>query len=151
MTVLSEPSTALVGDTRSGTKTALLIRGGRVIDPANGVDGVMDLLVRDGRIAEVGASLDEPAGGKTIDARGLIVAPELVDLHAHLRDPGFEYKETIESGTLAAAAGGFTTVCCMPNTEPALDTAAAIDYVRKTARVTGYVRVHPIAAITKGR
>src|SRR5688572_20689458 len=111
----------------------------------------MDVLVRDGKIVELAPSLDEPAGGRTLDARGLVVAPGLVDLHAHLREPGFEYKETIESGTLAAAAGGFTTVCCMPNTEPALDTASAVDYVRKTARVTGYVRVHPIAAITKGR
>ena len=155
MIALSSPSSSSAttqrGDTRSGAAAPLVIRGGRVIDPANGIDGVMDVLVRDGVIAEVAARVETPAGARTVDASGLIVAPGLVDLHAHLREPGYEYKETIESGTQAAAAGGFTTVCCMPNTEPALDTAAAVDYVRKTARVTGYVRVYPIAAITRGR
>lgn len=151
MSNAAAPVAALTGDTRSGSAAPLLIRGGRVIDPANNVDGVMDVLVRDGKIAEVGAGLEAPVGARTIDAHGLVVAPGLVDLHAHLREPGYEYKETIETGTQAAAAGGFTTVCCMPNTEPALDTASAVDYVRKTARVTGYVRVHPIGAVTRGR
>ena len=151
MIALSEPGSALAGSTRSGSAAPVLIRGGRVIDPANGIDGVMDVLLRDGKVAEVASSIDAPAGGRTVDAHGLVVAPGLVDLHAHLREPGYEYKETIETGTQAAAAGGFTTVCCMPNTEPALDTASAVDYVRKTARVSGYVRVHPIAAITRGR
>ena len=122
-----------------------------MIDPANGIDAQLDVLLNDGKVAEVGSGLKAPAGARTVEAAGLVVAPGLVDLHAHLREPGFEYKETIETGTQAAAAGGFTTVCCMPNTEPALDTAAAIDYVRKTARATGYVRVLPIGAITRGR
>ncbi|HEV2125487.1 MAG TPA: dihydroorotase, partial [Chloroflexota bacterium] len=112
---------------------------------------VLDVLVRDGKIAEVGSRLDTPAGARTIDASGLVVTPGFVDLHTHLREPGFEYKETIASGTEAAAAGGFTTVCAMPNTEPALDTAAAIEFVRRSARVTGRVRVYPIGAITRGR
>ena len=141
----------LTGDTRSGHTAPVLIRGGRVIDPKNGIDGVMDVLLVDGKVAEVRQGLDAPAGGRTIDAAGLIVAPGLVDLHAHLREPGFEYKETIESGTRAAAAGGYTTVCCMPNTEPALDTAAAVEFVRRTAKSKGYVRIYPIGAITKGR
>jgi dihydroorotase len=140
-----------LGDTRSGSDAPLLIKGGRVIDPANGVDGVMDLLLRDGRVAEAGSIVSAPAGTRTVDAAGLVVTPGLVDLHTHLREPGFEYKETIESGTAAAAAGGFTTVCAMPNTEPALDTAAAIEFVRRSARVTGWVRVYPIGAITRGR
>ncbi len=144
-------SAPLLGDTRSGHTALVLIRGGRVIDPANGVDGVMDVLLRDGMIAEIGQGLSAPGGARTIEAAGLVVAPGLVDLHAHLREPGFEYKETIESGTRAAAAGGFTTVCCMPNTEPALDTAAAVEFVRRTARATGHVRVYPIGAITRGR
>jgi dihydroorotase len=129
----------------------LLIRGGRVVDPANGVDAVLDVLLRDGVVAEVGTGLAPPAGGRTIAAAGLVVAPGFVDLHTHLREPGFEEKETIRSGTEAAAAGGFTTVCAMPNTEPALDSAAALEFVRRTARATGVVRVYPIGAITRGR
>ncbi|HEX2032708.1 MAG TPA: dihydroorotase [Chloroflexota bacterium] len=134
----------------------ILIRGGRVVDPANGVDTVADVLLRDGTVLEVGRGaggrgVGAPEGARTIEAAGLVVAPGFVDLHTHLREPGFEEKETIHSGTLAAAAGGFTSLCCMPNTEPALDTAAAIEFVRRTARVTGVVRVYPIGAITRGR
>ncbi len=105
---------------------ALAVRGGRVIDPANGIDAVADVLITDGRIAAV-----EPDAGKdasqTIDASGLVVCPGFVDIHTHLREPGFEHKETIATGTLAAARGGFTTVCAMPNTEPVGDTAATIE------------------------
>jgi dihydroorotase len=133
----------------------VLIRGGRVIDPANGVDGVADVLLRDGVVAEVGATggggLSAPAGARTLDATGLVVTPGFVDLHTHLREPGFEERETIRSGTEAAAAGGFTTLCAMPNTEPALDTAAVAEFVRRAARTTGVVRVYPIGAITRGR
>jgi dihydroorotase len=122
------------------------IRGGRVIDPANGVDAVADVLIRNGRITDNGG---QPAD--IIDATGLIVAPGFVDIHTHLREPGFEHKETIETGTLAAARGGFTTVCAMPNTEPPIDSAAAVEFVLRRAAETGVVRVLPIACVTKGR
>jgi dihydroorotase len=133
--------------------TRLLIRGGRVIDPANGVDMKGDLLIVDGRIAAVGPklALREPQGERVIEAAGLVVTPGFVDLHTHLREPGFEYKETIETGTLAAARGGFTTVCAMPNTEPAIDTKSVVDFVLSRAAEVGCVRVLPIGAVTKGR
>jgi len=129
---------------------SLAIRGGRVIDPANGVDGVADVLLVDGAIASVGPSAGKDAG-ETIDASGLIVSPGLVDIHTHLREPGFEHKETIASGTLAAARGGFTTVCAMPNTDPPIDSAAAVEFVLRTAQMQGTVRVLPIACVTRGR
>src|SRR3972149_4334133 len=123
--------------------TTLLIRNGRVLDPGRGIDLVGDVLIRDGRIAAVGP--DPPTdGAEVIDASGLVVCPGFVDLHCHLRDPGFEYKETIATGTLAAARGGFTTVCCMPNTDPPIDTRATVEYVLRTAAQTGAVRVLPI-------
>ncbi len=135
----------------------LAIRGGRVIDPANGLDAVADVLIVDGRVAAVGPGVgkDLPAGrqapAQTIDASGLVVSPGFVDIHTHLRQPGFEHKETIATGTLAAARGGFTTVCAMPNTEPAADTAATIEFVLRTAQAEGAVRVLPIGCVTKGR
>lgn len=131
----------------------LIIRGGRVIDPARGTDGVSDVLIRDGRIEDVieGALEVVPEDYEVVDASGLVVAPGFVDLHCHLREPGFEYKETIETGTRAAARGGFTTVCAMPNTDPAQDSAAVIEYVMRRARETGVVRVLPIGAVTVGR
>jgi dihydroorotase len=128
----------------------IVIRGGRVIDPANGVDGRADILIEDGRIAAVGAGVLSEAG-REVDASGLIVAPGFVDLHTHLRDPGLEYKEDIASGTLAAARGGFTTVCAMPNTEPAMDTRSVIEYVLRRAAEVAVVRVLPIGAVTRGR
>ncbi len=128
----------------------LAIRGGRVIDPANGIDAVGDVLIVDGRIAAVGSDVGRDAV-QAIDARGLIVCPGLVDLHCHLRQPGFEHKETIASGTLAAARGGFTTVCAMPNTEPPADTAATIEFVLRTAAAEGVVRVLPVGCVSKGR
>jgi dihydroorotase len=130
--------------------TQLLIKGGRVLDPANGVDMTGDLLVEDGVIKAVGTNIDA-ADAKVIDAKGLVVAPGFVDLHTHLRDPGFEYKETVETGTRAAARGGFTTVCAMPNTEPAMDNRGTVDYVMQRATEEGTVRVLPIGAVTKGR
>ncbi len=128
----------------------LLIRGGRVLDPANRVDGVADVLIRGGHIAAVGQGLDAH-DVPVLDARGLVVAPGFVDLHTHLREPGFEYKETIETGTRAAARGGFTTVCAMPNTEPPMDSRATVDFVRQRAGDRGLVRVLPIGCVTKGR
>ena len=128
----------------------LLIRGGRILDPARGVDVLGDVLIRNGRIAGVGERLDGN-GTRIIDAKGLVVCPGLVDIHCHLRDPGFEYKETIETGTRAAAHGGFTTVCCMPNTQPPGDSRATIEYIQRTAAATASVRVLPIGCVSKGR
>jgi dihydroorotase len=130
--------------------TQLLIKGGRVLDPTNGVDMTGDVLIEGGVIKAVGPNIDV-AGAKVIDAKGLVVAPGFVDLHTHLRDPGFEYKETVETGTRAAARGGFTTVCAMPNTEPAMDNRGTVDYVMQRAAEEGTVRVLPIGAVTKGR
>ncbi|MBE9536628.1 MAG: dihydroorotase [Proteobacteria bacterium] len=129
----------------------VLIRGGRLIDPAQGLDGLYDLLLKDGKVADV-----SPAGkGKSdvatvIDADGLLVIPGIIDIHTHLRDPGYEYKEDIESGTLAAAAGGVTAVACMANTKPVNDNAAITQDILKKAGDTGHVRVYPIGAMTKG-
>ncbi len=130
--------------------TSLAIRGGRVIDPANGVDAIADVLIEGGRIAAVGPDAGKGAS-ETLDARGLVVCPGFVDIHTHLREPGFEHKETIATGTLAAARGGFTTVCAMPNTQPPIDSAAAVEFVLRTARTQGAVRVLPIACVTRGR
>ncbi|MCC6791989.1 MAG: dihydroorotase, partial [Thermomicrobiales bacterium] len=129
---------------------ALLIRGGRVVDPANNRDQIADLLIRDGRIAAIGEAL-EAADAEVFDAAGLVVTPGLIDLHVHFRTPGFESKETIATGTAAAAAGGFTAVCCMPNTRPALDSVEVLHSLNQTIANEGSVRVFPIAAITKGR
>ena len=130
--------------------TTIIIEGGRVIDPAQGIDRVADLLIEGGRIAAVERSIEPPEGAETIDASGLTVSPGFIDLHCHLREPGFEYKETIASGTRAAAKGGFTTVCAMPNTEPTMHTRATVEYVLKKAQAEGAVRVLPIGCVTKG-
>jgi dihydroorotase len=127
----------------------LLIKNGRVVDPAANLDAVRDVLVENGKIKNVGANLRAP-GAKIIDAKGLLVLPGLIDMHTHLRDPGRPDKETIASGTRAAALGGFTTVCCMPNTEPPIDNAAVVKYVRDKGKTEGVVNVFPIGAITKG-
>jgi dihydroorotase len=126
------------------------IRGGRILDPGRGVDLVGDVLIREGRIAAVGPDVAAEAE-RVIDARGLIVCPGLVDIHCHLREPGFEHKETIDTGTHAAAHGGFTTVCCMANTEPPIDSRASVEYILRTADAQGVVRVLPIGCITRGR
>lgn len=128
----------------------VLIRGGRVLDPANGIDGTYDLLVRDGRIAEIG-SVDAEDGVPEFDAAGCLVTPGWIDVHVHLRDPGFPEKETMETGTAAAAAGGFTGIACMPNTKPALDSPEIIADLVSRAKASGSVRVYPIATITRGR
>jgi len=129
-----------------------IIEGGRILDPAHGVDAVGNVLVdADGAIVAVGADVRAPEGATAIDAAGLAVLPGLVDLHVHLREPGEEYKETIATGLAAAAAGGFTTVCCMPNTTPAIDTAPVIRDILDKARAADLGRVLPVAALSKGR
>lgn len=128
----------------------LLIKGGRVIDPANDIDDILDVLVKDGRIQAVGKDLSGEAA-EVMDATGKLVCPGFIDMHVHLREPGFEYKEDIASGTRAAAAGGFTTVCCMPNTDPVIDNASVASFVRDRARKSGVVNVLPIGSISKGQ
>lgn len=127
-----------------------LIRNGRLIDPSQEIDEVTNLALRDGLVAAIGPSAPS-AADEVIDAAGCLVAPGLIDMHVHLREPGYEDKETIASGTAAAAAGGFTAVACMPNTEPALDTDAGVDFVLQQAARFGSTRVYPIGAITKRR
>jgi dihydroorotase len=127
----------------------LIIRGGRVIDPANRIDGPADVLLEDGKVAAVGAGLD-PSGAEQFDASGMIVAPGFIDIHVHLREPGFEHAETIETGTRAAAAGGFTSICPMPNTSPVNDNATVTRYIVERAERLAKVNVFPIGAITKG-
>ena len=129
----------------------VLITGGRVIDPASGFDAVTDVLLENGTVAALGSDLTQPPASERLDASGLIVCPGLIDPHVHLREPGQEHKETIATGTRAAVAGGFTTVCCMPNTTPALDTPEALVALRERARETGVCRVFPVAAVTVGR
>jgi dihydroorotase len=154
----------------------ILIKNGRVIDPSRDIDGKGDLLIEDGKIREINlvqkrgsmearknierkhgstearkAKTSELPDFRTIDASDCIVIPGLVDLHAHLREPGFEYKETIKTGTMAAARGGFTSVCCMPNTNPVNDTIAVTEFIIKTALKDGACTVYPIGAITKSQ
>jgi len=130
--------------------TSILIHGGRIVDPASDLNEHLDVLIVDGRIAEIGADIASPNGAQRVAASGLIVSPGFVDLHTHLREPGQEHKETIESGGRAAARGGFTTICAMPNTEPAMDTAAIIDGIVQRAE-NADCRVLPIGAVSKGR
>jgi dihydroorotase len=128
----------------------LLIRGGHIIDPSQGIDQIGDLLIDDGKIVQVGGTVIS-GEAKNFDASGLIVCPGFTDLHCHLREPGFEDKETIATGTKAASIGGFTTVCCMANTEPPLDTPATVNWVMQKASRDSLVAVLPIGCITKGR
>ena len=134
-------------------QNTILITGGRVIDPANGRDGVFDVLISDGEIKAVDSSIsaDSLDGAvRVIQAGGLVVCPGFIDIHTHLREPGFEYKETIATGAAAAARGGFTTICAMPNTDPAIDNAAVVDYIaNRAANVPARVRV--FGCVTKQR
>ncbi len=127
----------------------LVIKNGRVVDPSQGLDGILDLAIEDGLIREIGTGIDG-GGAQTFDATGLVVAPGFIDMHVHLREPGFEHVETIESGSRAAAAGGFTSICCMPNTNPVNDSATVTSYIVDRARNCAVVNVFPIGAITKG-
>jgi dihydroorotase len=128
----------------------LLIKGGRVIDPSQGIDEVVDILVEDGIIKGLGKHLKAEKGCKTIEAAGFLVTPGLIDMHVHLRDPGLEYKEDIVTGTRAAAAGGFTSVACMPNTRPVNDNKGVTAYIVNKAKAEALVNVYPIGAITSG-
>ena len=132
----------------------LLIKNGRVIDPANGVDDYLNVLVDHGTVVEVSKSefesQEKESRMKVIDAREMLVVPGLVDMHVHLREPGHEYKETIQTGCQAAAAGGFTSIACMPNTNPVNDNKSVTEYIIDRAKREGCVNVFPVGSITKG-
>lgn len=130
--------------------TDLVLRGGRLIDPASGLDGCYDLVIEGDHISGVFPGDVQPSGAETIDCAGLVIAPGLVDLHTHLREPGFEHKETVQTGTRAAALGGFTAVSSMANTEPVTDHAAIVAEIREKAEAAGLADVFPVGAITKG-
>ena len=128
----------------------LLIRNGRVIDPSQGLDQGMDVLLENGSVAALGERLDVPSETRVLDAAGLVVAPGFIDLHTHLREPGFEHKETIESGCRAAVAGGFTSLCCMPDTNPVNDDPSVTSFILKRAEQIGLARVYPVGAVSVG-
>ncbi len=128
---------------------SILIKSGRIIDPSSDIDEITDLLIVDGKIAKVGLLDLENPPSEVYNAEGMIVTPGFIDIHCHLREPGEEYKETIETGTKSAAAGGFTTVCAMPNTNPPIDTRSIVDFVKNKALKEGVVRVLPIGCVTK--
>jgi dihydroorotase len=137
---------------------SLLIRDGHVVDPGQGIDRVSDVIVADGKIVQVGSNIEPDPSlsvilskAKNLDAGGLVVCPGFVDLHCHLREPGFEDKETIATGTKAAAAGGFTTVCCMPNTSPPLDSPSVLTLVKRKTSKESLIAVLPVGCVTKGR
>jgi dihydroorotase len=142
-----------------GSPSVTLIHGGRLIDPSQGLDGAFDLLLEDGAVAKIfdpleaarkEAPIELPEGAATFDASGLVVTPGWIDIHVHLREPGQEYKETVETGTMAAAAGGFTAVACMANTEPVHDNRTVTELIMGEARRCGYARVYPVGAVSRG-
>jgi dihydroorotase len=137
----------------------LLLTGGRIIDPSQNLDEQTDILIENGKIAEIGGNIDKSrinsrksAAEKVtiIDVRGMVVTPGLIDMHTHLREPGFEYRETIRTGSEAAAAGGFTSIACMPNTKPVNDTRSVTEYIKRKAAASNLVNVYPIASISMG-
>lgn len=132
----------------------LIIKNGHVVDPDNNVDDIATLIIRDGIIESVvmdGKEVDESCADKIIDANGKYVLPGLIDLHVHLREPGFEYKETIKTGAMAAAAGGFTTICPMPNTNPVIDSPDMVKYIMDKAKDESKVNIVPVGAVTVGQ
>jgi dihydroorotase len=128
----------------------LLIKNGRLIDPAGALDRVMDILIENGKIKEIAASIKKTGGCPVLDARDMVIAPGFIDMHTHLREPGQENKESIESGSRAAAHGGFTSVACMANTEPVNDNRSVTEYIIARARQVGLVNIFPVAAVSKG-
>ena len=129
----------------------ILFRGARVVDPSQGIDEVLDLLLADGKVARVGSDLEGPEDARLESCEGLILTPGLIDVHVHLREPGGEHKETIETGARAAAAGGFTSICAMPNTDPVIDSPATVGFVAAAGRAARLSRVYPVGAISVGQ
>src|SRR5688500_14257979 len=129
-----------------------LLKGGRVVDPANGRDGAFDVLIEEGRVARVGRDLPRDAADEIVDIPGsFVICPGLIDMHVHLREPGQEHKETVATGVAAAVAGGFTAVACMPNTTPVNDNAGVTGYILQKATAAGLARVYPIGAVSRGQ
>jgi dihydroorotase len=128
----------------------LLIKNGRVLDPSSGTDALLDVLIDEGKICELGGGIAAEGGAQVIDAAGMLVVPGLIDMHTHLREPGQEYKETIRTGARAAAAGGFTSIACMPNTSPVNDNASVTNFIVNRARAEACVNVYPVGALTMG-
>src|ERR1700750_973675 len=124
---------------------SIVIKNGRVIDPATNTDRIADVLIVDGPVAGVAPNLSSPKA-EVFDATGMVVAPGFIDMHVHLREPGFEHAENIESGSRSAASGGFTSICCMPNTKPVNDNATVTSYIAQQAKVKAVVNVFPIGA-----
>ncbi len=143
----------MITDRLDNESKNILIRSGRIIDPSQRVDATGDLFISDGRIGWLSTQNrgSLPENCLVVNAKGMVVCPGLVDIHCHLRQPGFEEKETIATGTRAAAKGGFTTVCCMPNTDPPVDSGATVEFIRRVASSEGVVRVLPVGCVTKGR
>jgi len=129
----------------------LLLRGGRIVDPSQGMDAVGDVLLRDGRVEDCGGTLGTPDGAEILECGGLIVAPGLIDVHIHLREPGREDVETVATGAHSAAVGGFTGVCAMPNTKPVTDNQAVVGFVKRQGEAAGFARVYPYGAISVGQ
>ncbi|MDO9515644.1 MAG: amidohydrolase family protein, partial [Syntrophales bacterium] len=134
----------------------LLLKGGRVIDPSQGMDMVTDILIEDGKVSRIEKGISPSKADarddlRIIDLKGTVIAPGLIDMHTHLREPGFEYKETVRTGSEAAVAGGFTSIACMANTDPVNDTRSVTEFILKEARLTALAQVYPVAAISKGQ
>ena len=129
----------------------IVLKGGRVVDPSQSLDDTRDVLLLDGAVASVAAGLDAPEDARIIDCTGLVVTPGLIDVHVHLREPGEEHKETIATGAEAAAAGGFTAICAMPNTNPPIDDPSTVGFVVAAGRAAGFSRVYPVGCISAGR
>lgn len=136
---------------RGDGRQPLLLKGGRVVDPSQGLDDVRDVLLDDGKVEGLGRGLGVPDGARVVECTGRVVTPGLIDLHVHLREPGGEHKETILTGARAAAAGGFTAVCAMPNTDPPVDDPASVGFVLAAGQRAGAARVHPLGCISVGQ